>query len=599
MPSFSQRPGFPSGLRVLLVDSDDAARARTEEQLRDCNYEVTSCASCAEAVVQLSSSCTASFDILLADKSAIGCAAAATAAATGGVRIGLLESCKGMPCILMSSDPSPHDVMTGISLGAVDFLAKPLSPLKLRNIWQHTVRKMMSDMRICNGKGSRAAAGGKAAAAPAVKALDRSASNVLTDALAAATTASPQQQQTAAPSCVGLPPRSPGSRSPRARLHARRSGGAPVLHPLRVCISSTNLAASPAEVDPEEDEFDFDFGAAEAAQADNAAAAASDSDGSPRRAVAGKGPTTSGATAATAATATATHVSVPAPSRQTGAANAAPSCGVPVPGALAPLSSGMVWGMPMPVVRAPGIVPPNKAPSAQQQSAPAPMAWGYMGCPMPPPAAMMAPHPYMMMMPPPMCGMPPPPFAFGAGQCYPAPSQAPAAPQQQQQYQAYVAAPPQQQQPQLAATGAAVAQALDASLMSLLGSAEDDDLDVDLDDVLQQVAADGRAAADACCGTPRTGGATAADSSALGSSGCYGGDELRAPGDSGAASPCSLTSEDGGAGALCGDLDGIFGGGSAPLGQMCGGLGLCLDDCWGDELALKKSASLADLLAVA
>jgi hypothetical protein len=40
VPSFSARPGFPSGLRVLLVDSDAAARARTEAQLRECSYEV-------------------------------------------------------------------------------------------------------------------------------------------------------------------------------------------------------------------------------------------------------------------------------------------------------------------------------------------------------------------------------------------------------------------------------------------------------------------------------------------------------------------------------------------------------------------------------
>ena len=37
VPSFSQRPGFPSGLRVLLVDSDPAARARTEQQLHETN----------------------------------------------------------------------------------------------------------------------------------------------------------------------------------------------------------------------------------------------------------------------------------------------------------------------------------------------------------------------------------------------------------------------------------------------------------------------------------------------------------------------------------------------------------------------------------
>jgi hypothetical protein len=40
MPSLLQRPGFPKGLHVLLVDPDTEARARTEAQLRDCSYEV-------------------------------------------------------------------------------------------------------------------------------------------------------------------------------------------------------------------------------------------------------------------------------------------------------------------------------------------------------------------------------------------------------------------------------------------------------------------------------------------------------------------------------------------------------------------------------
>eukprot|EP00878_Enallax_costatus_P005168 GHUV01005431.1.p1 GENE.GHUV01005431.1~~GHUV01005431.1.p1 ORF type:complete len:788 (+),score=342.73 GHUV01005431.1:251-2614(+) len=60
----------------------------------------------------------------------------------------LLDSSKGLPCILMAQDPSPQDILAGIKLGAVDFLAKPLCLTKLQNIWQHTVRKMMSNMNI-------------------------------------------------------------------------------------------------------------------------------------------------------------------------------------------------------------------------------------------------------------------------------------------------------------------------------------------------------------------------------------------------------------------------------------------------------------------
>ena len=48
-----------------------------------------------------------------------------------------------LPLVLMVDKDSPYrDVMRGIELGAVDVLEKPLSSLKLRNIWQHVVRKV-------------------------------------------------------------------------------------------------------------------------------------------------------------------------------------------------------------------------------------------------------------------------------------------------------------------------------------------------------------------------------------------------------------------------------------------------------------------------
>lgn len=49
-----------------------------------------------------------------------------------------------MPLVLMSSCSGPDEVMKGIELGAVDFLETPVSQLKLRNIWQHVVRKVSS-----------------------------------------------------------------------------------------------------------------------------------------------------------------------------------------------------------------------------------------------------------------------------------------------------------------------------------------------------------------------------------------------------------------------------------------------------------------------
>jgi hypothetical protein len=38
--------------------------------------------------------------------------------------------------------------MLGIKLGAAEFLEKPLCLLKLKNIWQHVVRRMML-VQVC------------------------------------------------------------------------------------------------------------------------------------------------------------------------------------------------------------------------------------------------------------------------------------------------------------------------------------------------------------------------------------------------------------------------------------------------------------------
>lgn len=145
-PSFSKRPGFPCGLRVLLVDGDAAARTQSEALLQECAYEVTLCASVAEATAKLNGPC--GFDVLLADKPSLSAAPPAAQAA-------LFDAASGLPTILMGSAPQPADVMQGLELGAVDFLDKPLAPQKLRNIWQHTVRKMMCNMSIeCAGGGA-------------------------------------------------------------------------------------------------------------------------------------------------------------------------------------------------------------------------------------------------------------------------------------------------------------------------------------------------------------------------------------------------------------------------------------------------------------
>lgn len=134
VPSFSERPGFPCGLRVLLVESDVKNCQATEAQLKECNYCVSACSSSAQALNALTSA-SSSFDVLLVE--------ARTICTKLSDNQKLLRVAKDLPLILMAEKPSSDEVMSGIKLGAAEFLEKPLCPLKLRNIWQHTVRKML------------------------------------------------------------------------------------------------------------------------------------------------------------------------------------------------------------------------------------------------------------------------------------------------------------------------------------------------------------------------------------------------------------------------------------------------------------------------
>ena len=132
--SFSAPPGFPSGMRVLLIDCD--APSSVEAILRDCSYEVTCCSSRCEAVACLSGSGSA-FDVVLAEASMMD------ARSDEGLQLAQLAS--DYPYVLMSLSPSQHEVLSGIRLGAAEYLEKPVCPQKCRTIWQHAVRKKLKE----------------------------------------------------------------------------------------------------------------------------------------------------------------------------------------------------------------------------------------------------------------------------------------------------------------------------------------------------------------------------------------------------------------------------------------------------------------------
>ena len=65
----------------------------------------------------------------------------------------IVAALDGLPLVLMTSEGgSQQEVWRSIELGAADCLEKPLSPLKLRNIWQHVVRKVSAPL-VAPGRG--------------------------------------------------------------------------------------------------------------------------------------------------------------------------------------------------------------------------------------------------------------------------------------------------------------------------------------------------------------------------------------------------------------------------------------------------------------
>ncbi|KAI3433918.1 hypothetical protein D9Q98_003720 [Chlorella vulgaris] len=146
---------FPKGLRVLLVDElHSAASIRTQLESPSLQYTVTSVNSGSEALAYLRTG-VAAFDVVLAESRIVA----------GDEIVGrsFIDSFEHTPVVLMSSCSTSEDVMRAVKLGAVDFLDKPLSHLKLKNIWQHSVRKMMNR---ASGPRSGAAAASHAATTP-------------------------------------------------------------------------------------------------------------------------------------------------------------------------------------------------------------------------------------------------------------------------------------------------------------------------------------------------------------------------------------------------------------------------------------------------
>lgn len=125
--------GFPKGLQVMVVDEDKEDLDDAKMKLESCGYVVTAFTNEHEALAALQDR-NRCFHVAVVQ--------ATSSDMLDGFKI--LEATKHLVTIMMSDTDNLTTVMRGIAAGASEFLQKPLSREKLKNIWQHVVRKALS-----------------------------------------------------------------------------------------------------------------------------------------------------------------------------------------------------------------------------------------------------------------------------------------------------------------------------------------------------------------------------------------------------------------------------------------------------------------------
>ncbi|XP_057871757.2 transcription activator GLK1 isoform X2 [Cryptomeria japonica] len=126
---------FPKGLHVLVVDKDVKALNDIKAKLEECKYEVTTFERSEDAVSALENP-ESSFHVALIE--------AAIGEGFDGFSILRAKKRNNIPTIMMSEKENREVMLQAFALGAVEFSQKPLSDEKLKNVWQHAVRKALA-----------------------------------------------------------------------------------------------------------------------------------------------------------------------------------------------------------------------------------------------------------------------------------------------------------------------------------------------------------------------------------------------------------------------------------------------------------------------
>ncbi|XP_042440546.1 two-component response regulator-like APRR2 isoform X2 [Zingiber officinale] len=121
---------FPKGLKVMLLEKDESSALETKSKLEAMDYEVSLFHN-EEDATEAASKRVESFHVAIVE-------------VTDGDHcrnFKFLEMVKDLPIIVISNVHCLSTMMKCIALGATEFLQKPISEEKLRNIWQHVVHK--------------------------------------------------------------------------------------------------------------------------------------------------------------------------------------------------------------------------------------------------------------------------------------------------------------------------------------------------------------------------------------------------------------------------------------------------------------------------
>ncbi|XP_045088493.1 two-component response regulator-like PRR37 isoform X6 [Aegilops tauschii subsp. strangulata] len=136
-------------IRVLLVETDDSTRQVVTALLRHCMYQVIPAENGHQAWAYLQDM-QSNIDLVLTEVFMHG--------GLSGIdllgRIMNHEVCKDIPVIMMSSHDSMGTVLSCLSNGAADFLAKPIRKNELKNLWAHVWRRSHSSSGSGSGSGS-------------------------------------------------------------------------------------------------------------------------------------------------------------------------------------------------------------------------------------------------------------------------------------------------------------------------------------------------------------------------------------------------------------------------------------------------------------